>query len=143
MALNKTRISVAVFVAAAALVAVGVRTGMLSGKADAKVTAAKPSPLVSVVRAESHDLPVKLTAQGHVVPLNQIDVRPHASGTIRGVHFHEGDEVKAGQLMFSIDASDAISLLERVTASAAQIEAQVDDAERELARTKELAKAHF
>jgi RND family efflux transporter MFP subunit len=59
------------------------------------------------------------------------------------VHFREGDEVKAGQVMFTIDASDVTAQLERVQASAAQIEAQVDDAERDLARTRQLAKSHF
>jgi RND family efflux transporter MFP subunit len=143
MRLNKTPIVAGVVAAAAAAIVVIAQTGLPGRKTSAAATPAKPPPLVSVVRAEAHDLPVKLTAQGHVVPLNQVDIRPQSGGTIRGVHFREGDEVKAGQLMFSIDASEVTALLERVTASAAQIEAQVDDAERELTRTRELAKSHF
>jgi RND family efflux transporter MFP subunit len=81
--------------------------------------------------------------QGHVVALSQVDVRPQAAGTIRGVHFHEGDEVRAGQLLFTIDDSDVSAQLARAEASAAQIEAQVDDAERQLARTKQLASSNF
>jgi RND family efflux transporter MFP subunit len=115
------------------------------GKADDNATAAaaKPAPLVSVVRAAPRDLPVKLMTQGHVIALNQVDVRPQAAGTIRGVHFREGDEVKAGQLMFTIDDSDVAAQLARTQASAAQIEAQVDDAERQLARMKQLASSNF
>lgn len=112
-------------------------------KSDAAKASAKPPPLVSVVQAEARDLPVKLSAHGHVVPLNQVDVRPQVGGTVRGIHFREGDEVKAGQLLFTIDASDVTAQLERSQASAAQIEAQVDEAERDLARIKQLAKLRY
>ncbi len=123
---------------------VGVQSGLVGPSSNAEVLpATKPPPLVSVVRAQTRDLPVKLTAQGHVVALNQVDIRPQAGGTIRGVHFHEGDELRAGQLMFTIDASDVAAQLSRAEANAAQIEAQVDDAERDLNRTRQLAKSRF
>ncbi|MDY0743961.1 efflux RND transporter periplasmic adaptor subunit [Paucibacter sp. R3-3] len=115
----------------------------LSRSADASVPAARPAPLVSVVRAEQRDLVVKLAAQGHVVALNQVDVRPQLGGTIRGVHFREGDEVRAGQQLFTIDASDASAQLMRSEANFAQIEAQVDDAARDLGRTRQLAQSRF
>lgn len=136
--------SVVAVIAAAALLAT--QTTWFTRKPateSAAAVASKTAPLVSVVRAESRELPLKLAAQGHVIALNQVDVRPQAAGTIRGVHFKEGDEVKAGQLMFTIDASDVTAQLARVQASAAQIEAQVDDAERDLARVRQLAKSRF
>jgi RND family efflux transporter MFP subunit len=112
------------------------------GKTD-KPLAIKPPPLVSVAVAEPRDLAVKLATQGHLVTLNQVDVRPQADGIIRAVHFHEGDEVKAGQLLFSIDATDATTALARAEAQAAQYKAQVDDAQRDLLRTRQLATSHF
>lgn len=144
MASNGTTRAIAAVIA---LVAAGVfawttQNSPIGKKAD-PAAVAKPAPLVSVVRAEARELPLKLAAQGHVIAMNQVDVRPQAAGTIRGVHFREGDEVKAGQLMFTIDASDVTAQLARAQASAAQIEAQVDDAERDLARTRQLAKSHF
>lgn len=125
------------------LVIVLMQVTLFGKKSDAAQTPAKPLPLVGVVRAEARDLPVKLSAHGHVVPLNQVDVRPQVGGTVRGIHFREGDEVKAGQLLFTIDSSDVIAQLERTQASAAQIEAQVDEAERDLARIKQLAKLRY
>lgn len=125
------------------LVIVLMQVTLFGKKSDAAQTSAKPLPLVGVVRAEARDLPVKLSAHGHVVPLNQVDVRPQVGGTVRGIHFREGDEVKAGQLLFTIDSSDVIAQLERTQASAAQIEAQVDEAERDLARIKQLAKLRY
>lgn len=125
------------------LVIVLMQVTLFGKKSDAAQTSAKLLPLVGVVRAEARDLPVKLSAHGHVVPLNQVDVRPQVGGTVRGIHFREGDEVKAGQLLFTIDSSDVIAQLERTQASAAQIEAQVDEAERDLARIKQLAKLRY
>ena len=128
-------------IGAAALVAA--EAGLIGPVRTEAAPPARPAPLVSIVLAESRDLPVKLTAQGHVIALNQVDIRPQAGGTIRGVHFREGDEVKAGQLMFTIDASDVAAQLSRAEANVAQIEAQVDDAERDLNRTRQLAKSRF
>jgi RND family efflux transporter MFP subunit len=132
-----------VAIGAATLATFGVQVDPPGSGAASSSTAQKAPPLVSVVRAVSRDLPVKLASQGHVVSLNQVDVRSQASGTVRGVHFREGDEVKAGQLMFTIDASDVAAQLAHAEASAAQIEAQVDDAERQLARTRQLASSNF
>ena len=113
-------------------------------KAPNKAAAApKALPLVSVSPAVARDLPVKLSAQGHLVALTQVDVRPQATGTIRAIHFKEGDEVKAGQLMFTIDASDVAAQLVKSQASAAQVKAQLDEAQRDLVRTQQLAKAQF
>ncbi|MDF3839746.1 efflux RND transporter periplasmic adaptor subunit [Cupriavidus basilensis] len=108
--------------------------------------AAKPekaAPLVSLTTVQTRDLPVKILAQGHLVPLNQVDVRPQRNGTIRGVHFKEGDDVEAGQLLFTLDAADSTAQFNRSQAQAAQIKAQLDDALRDYGRSKEMLKSRF
>lgn len=144
MTLNKPfMLRGAIVLGVAGLVIALLQVTLFGRPSEAAKSSAKPVPLVSVVQAEARDLPVKLSAHGHVVPLNQVDVRPQVGGTVRGIHFREGDDVKAGQLLFTIDASDVTAQLERAQASAAQIEAQVDDAERDLARIRQLAKLHY
>jgi len=110
-------------------------------------TAAAPKistlPQVSVTTAERRSLPIKLDAQGHLVPLAQVDIRPQSTGTVRAIHFKEGDGVKAGQLLFTIDATDVEAQLARSQASVAQVKAQLDEAQRDLVRTRELAKSRF
>ncbi len=133
----------AIALGAVGLAIVLMQVTVFGRKSDAAKSQGKPPPLVSVVQAEARDLPVKLSAHGHVVPLNRVDVRPQVGGTVPGIHFREGDEVKAGQMLFTIDASDVTAQLERSQASAAQIEAQVDEAERDLARIKQLAKLRY
>ena len=68
----------------------------------------KPDPQVSVTVAQRTDLPIRVLAEGHVTPLNQVDLRPEVSGTVKQVHFREGEEVRAGQLLFTLDASEAV-----------------------------------
>jgi RND family efflux transporter MFP subunit len=118
--------------------------------ATLRVTSSPPAParppaipVVSVAVAQARDLPLKLEAQGHLVALAQVDVRPQASGTIRTIHFKEGDAVQAGQLMFTIDSTDVAAQLARAQANAAQVKAQLDEAQRDLGRTQQLAKSRF
>ncbi|MES2259505.1 MAG: efflux RND transporter periplasmic adaptor subunit [Pseudomonadota bacterium] len=109
-------------------------------------TAAKPPPkipLVSVTQARRQDLPLTLGAQGHLVALNIVEVRPQLSATIVAIHFKEGDEVKAGQLLFSLDSADAATALQRAQALAAQIQAQLADARRDYERASALVKSSF
>lgn len=111
--------------------------------ADNAKSGSKPPPLVGVTTSRTLDLPVVFAAQGHIVPLNQIDIRPQVTGVIRSVSFREGDEVKPGQLLFELDASDVVAQLRRAEAQANQIRAQLDDATRDLNRTLQLVKSGF
>lgn len=105
--------------------------------------AVKPLALVAVAVATGVDLPIKLSTQGHLVTLNQVDVRPQIDGIVRAVHFREGEEVRPGQLLFTIDPANAEAAFARAVAQAAQYKAQADDAQRDLTRTQALAKSHF
>ena len=107
------------------------------------VVASKPPPWVTLASARSVDLPIKLATQGHLVTLNQVDVRPQFNGIVRSVHFHEGDEVAAGQLLFTLDASDAAAQLDHAKAQAAQMKAQMEEGQRDLRRSQQLAKDNF
>ncbi|CAM4030752.1 efflux RND transporter periplasmic adaptor subunit [Roseateles saccharophilus] len=139
------KIRTRVFVVAAGAVAavLAVAAAVTLGKAADKPAAAKPPPLVSTAPAVVRDLPIQFDAQGHLVPLQQVDVRPQATGTIRAIHFKEGEEVKAGQLMFTLDASDVAAQLSKARAAAAQVQAQLDEAQRDLARSRQLARDNF
>lgn len=100
-------------------------------------------PPVTVTVSQVRDLPVKFAGQGRLVALNQVDVRPQLTGLIRSVDFHEGEPVRAGQLLFTLDATDVNAQLRRTEAQAAQVQAQLDDARRDYARSKELFAQKF
>jgi len=48
-----------------------------------------------------------VTASGEVAADHQLDLSPKASGEVTGVYVKAGDQVKAGQLLVSIDSTDA------------------------------------
>ncbi|MFC4308510.1 efflux RND transporter periplasmic adaptor subunit [Steroidobacter flavus] len=132
------------FWGAAALVVIGaVLVTQQGNQADAKSDAPKLLPAVRVGTAQTLDLPVQIQGQGHLVALNRVDVRPQITGIIRSVHFREGEDIHAGQLLFEIDQSEAKAQLSRTQAQAAQIKAQLDDADRDYHRSTELVKAGF
>lgn len=114
----------------------------LFGKAVEK-SAAKQLPLVTVTMTRMVDLPLEFSAQGHLVALNQVDVRPQMTGVVRTVNFHEGDPVKAGQLLFTLDANDVGTQVNRYNAQAEQIRALLLDAQRDFVRSTELVKSGF
>ena len=59
---------------------------------------------VSTIRAQQRDVDVTLDATGTVTALNSVDIRPQVSSVITQVHIREGQFVKAGQLLFTLDA---------------------------------------
>jgi RND family efflux transporter MFP subunit len=129
--------------AAALLLIAAVTLTQQGNQADAKSDAPKALPMVRVGLAETRDLPVQLQSQGHLVALNQVDVRPQITGIIRTVHFREGEDIRPGQILFDIDPAEAQAQLSRTQAQAAQIKAQLDDADRDYHRSTELVKAGF
>src|SRR6202008_3002848 len=68
--------------------------------------ARKAAAAVSVVttRVESRDVPVKLVANGSVVAVQSVDLRSQVTSTVREVHIREGQFVKTGDLLFSLDS---------------------------------------
>ncbi len=128
--------------AALAAACAGIALNQDKFSARAAVKPAAP-PLVSVAAAQVRDLPLVLSVQGHVTPLNQVEVRPQITGIVKSVHFKEGDRVAAGQLLFTIDPADAAAALDRARAQAAQVRAQLDDAQRGVKRSRTMVSSGF
>jgi RND family efflux transporter MFP subunit len=110
---------------------------------DAPPREEKKPPLVSVTKTRTADIPIELAAQGHVVPLNFVEVRPQLTGTIRTVDFHEGDDIRKGQLLFTLDDSEARAQLGKTQAQVAMIAAQLADARRDHQRAQALVASRF
>lgn len=101
------------------------------------------APLVSLVAAQSKDLPLTLNTQGHLVSLNQVDVRGQITSAVAQVAFHEGDFVKKGQLLFVLDDAEQQAALHHAVAQLAVIKAQRDKATSDLNRGKSLVKQNY
>ena len=98
---------------------------------------------VTTVRAQRRDVDIVLEATGTVTALNSVDVRPQISSTIVKVHIREGQFVKQGQLLFTLDArADEVNLA-KARAQLAKDMASLADAQRQLARSRELFAQNF
>ena len=75
-----------------------------------------------------------------VTALNQVELRPQVSGFITGVHFKDGDRVKKGQLLYSIDAQLYSANYEQAVANFQLQEANLNKAQKDANRYHELDK---
>lgn len=89
------------------------------------------------------DVPVRLTAKGTVSAMQSVDVRAQISATIRAVHVREGQFVRQGQRLFSLDVRTEEANLVKAEAQVAKSRADLANAERNLARQRELFARKF
>lgn len=75
-----------------------------------------------------------------VSPLNQVDLRPQVSGFITGVHFKDGDRIRKGQLLYSIDAQLYAANYQQAVAGLKVQEANLNKAQKDANRFHELDK---
>ena len=75
-----------------------------------------------------------------VTALNQVELRPQVSGFITGVHFKDGDRVRKGQLLYSIDAQLYTANYQQAVANLQVQEANLNKAQKDANRYHELDK---
>jgi len=122
-----------------------------SGCSRSKVvqSAAPASVPVRVAPAVQKNVPVEIRAIGSGEAYSSVSLKPQISGPITGVFFKEGDFVRKGQLLFTIDAKPFQAALDQAIANLARDKAQADnaaiDAERYTAlwEAKIAAKAQY
>lgn len=104
---------------------------------------ADPAVSVSVIVAERRDWPVQLATSGTVSALNTVDIRPQVASVIAKVNIAEGQFVKAGDLLFTLDSRADEANLAKAQAQLARDQAALADAERQLARSRDLLNQQF
>lgn len=102
-----------------------------------------PPVSVSTVVALQRDFAVQLEATGTVTPLSLVEVKPQVSATISKVHIREGQFVRAGQPLFTLDARTEETNVAKANAQLQKDLASLADAQRQLARSKELLAQNF
>ena len=102
-----------------------------------------PPALVTLATAERQDVPVTVQVNGSVVSLNSVDLRPQVTNTVAAVHVKEGQFVKEGQLLFTLDDRNDQANLARARAQQKRDEATMADLERQYKRSQELVAQNF
>ncbi len=108
------------------------------GGAGGRGGGAQAAP-VTVATAVRKAIPERISAVGTVEPSAVVEVRSQVGGALLEVLFREGQEVRAGDLLFRIDPRPFEAALRQKEADLARDAAQLENARRNLARSEELA----
>src|ERR1019366_6372747 len=104
---------------------------------------AKPPVAVTVATAELGSAPYIVHANGLVEPAQTVAVQSQVGGVLMRVHFKEGDEVKAGQVLFEIDPRPFKAALDQAVAVLARDEANAQSSQRDADRYAALVLKDF
>ena len=94
-----------------------------------------PVTITSVV-VEKKDVPLIIEATGTIVSNSIVDIRPMVTNTVAKIEVKDGQEVKAGDLLFTLDDRNDKANYEKLKALA-------DDAQKQYLRAKELVAKNF
>jgi membrane fusion protein, multidrug efflux system len=127
-------------VAAVALIGVVVVVRLLaSGDGAAARSQARERVVpVEVATAERQQVPVRLNALGTVTPIASVAIKARVDTNIVGVHFRDGQEVKRGDLLFTLDGRAIQAQIAQTEGAIARDQAQLDGAMRDVARYTDL-----
>jgi multidrug efflux system membrane fusion protein len=98
---------------------------------------------VPVSNAVEKDVPVQIKAIGNVEALSTVSVKAQVEGELTIVHFKEGQEVKAGDMLFTIDPRPFEVAVKQAEANLAKDRAQQQNARRQVDRYGSVAKKGY
>jgi multidrug efflux system membrane fusion protein len=130
----------------ALVLAAGVALALLPGAAcsrKGKAAAAAETVPVMAAKVERRAVPLEVRAIGHVESLSTVAVKTRVGGEITEVAFREGQDVKPGDLLFSIDRRPYEAALSEARARLERDRALAKNSEESAARYAELVKKDF
>jgi multidrug efflux system membrane fusion protein len=99
--------------------------------------AARVVPVETAV-AERKKVPVRVESLGSVTPIASVAIKPRLDTAIVGVHFRDGQAVKKGDLLFTLDGRALEAQIAQTEGMVARDQAQLAGAERDVARYTDL-----
>ncbi|MEQ1870868.1 MAG: efflux RND transporter periplasmic adaptor subunit [Vicinamibacterales bacterium] len=115
------------------------QTAPVAGRpAGGRAGTGQPVPVTAAV-AEQRSVPVELKVIGTAEPYSTVQIRAQITGALTAVHFREGDDVQAGQELFSLDRRPLEAALRQAEAQLARDAAQAANARSSAARYQDLA----
>ncbi|HWX56691.1 MAG TPA: efflux RND transporter periplasmic adaptor subunit [Verrucomicrobiae bacterium] len=111
-----------------------------TGKQGVEAARQQPVAPVTVATVIGRDVPLQLQAIGNVEAISTVSIKAQISGELVGVHFKEGDFVKKGQLLFTIDRAPFEAALRQAEGTLARDEAQALNAKIDAERYEGLGR---
>ena len=112
-------------------------------KAKAAAPAAQTAVPVKIGKAIRKDMPVQVQAVGTVEAVSSVTIKPQVQGLLLKVHFKEGQDVKKGDLLFTIDPRPYQAELAQAQANLAKDIAQAKNARQLATRYENLVKKDY
>jgi multidrug efflux system membrane fusion protein len=106
-----------------------------SGQAQAKGAAGREGVPVTIDTAVSKPVPVQIRAIGTVQAYASVTLKSQLDGEVTRIHFSEGQEVKKGDLLFTLDQRPLEATLRQVEANLVRDTAQLEQTEAVVAQT--------
>ncbi len=137
---RKSPLILAAVLAGCLLATIATLSGCSGKAADSEAPKKISSPPVPVVvaQAEAMDVPVELRNIGNVEAYATVTIRSQITGQITKIHFKEGQAVKAGDLLFTIDPRPLEGALRQAEADLKRDQAQLVSVRLEFERAKNL-----
>ena len=103
----------------------------------------RPAVPVMVAAVSQKNIPVQLEAVGSVEAYSTVSMRTQVTGAVMQVHFKEGQDVKQGDLLFTIDTRPFEAALKQAEANLARDAAVLANAREQARRYAELVKKQY
>jgi membrane fusion protein (multidrug efflux system) len=114
---------------------------LLAGCEDHKQAAAPPAkPAVSVQLVTLKGVNQSFEFVGHIMAIYKVDIRARVEGFLDKVLFREGQDVKAGDLLYQIEKIQYQAQVDQAKANVASAEAKVTNAQYQYNRKLQLSK---
>ena len=103
---------------------------------ESKASMKGKAALVTVAKVTQKTVPVQLQAIGSVLPGSTVAITPQASGRITGVFFQKGQDVKQGQLLFTLDNQTQAAAIQQAQGTLGKDQAAIDQAKATLSKDR-------
>jgi multidrug efflux system membrane fusion protein len=116
-----------------------------AGGGQGKGGGARNREVVPVLAATAvqKTIPVQLKAVGNAEAYATVSIKSQVTGVLQQAHFKEGQDVKKGQLLFTIDPRPLESALKQAEATLARDSAQLQNAREQARRYADLVEKQY
>ena len=98
---------------------------------------------VLIATATQKTMPLQIRAVGNVEAYSTVSVKSQVTGVLTQAHFKEGQDVKKGQLLFTIDPRPFEAALKQAEANLSRDNAQLQNSREQARRYAELVKKQY
>jgi RND family efflux transporter MFP subunit len=113
---------------------------LLAACGDGKQQAGPPPPTVTVAKPVKQTVTEQDEYVGRFIAVDSVEVRSRVAGQLEVVHFTDGQKVKKGDLLFTIDQRPFRNTLEQAKANLVLAQSNLTFADADLSRAQQLVR---